>query len=483
MLELRGVRYRYPGFERRALDGVDLTVGEGEIVGLTGPNGAGKSTLCLVAAGVAPGSIGGELEGDVLVEGQSLKGRRPWEVASSIGLVFSNPDAQRTRIAATVFEEVAFGPINLGLDVAETVARARAALAALGMEHLADRDAGRLSGGETQLVAIASILAMRPRHLVLDEPVAELDPDGRRLVAAALQRVASGGTGVLIAEHDLELLRSMASRIVVIRAGRLEARIDTPAYPTVKATTRGDDGEVVLRCSGLEFDYPGGTRALNGVDLSIRAGETVAIVGRNGSGKTTLVHTWNGLLRPTSGLAEVAGRSTAGQRVATLARTVGLTFQDPNDQLFARTCRDEVAFGARNVGLRGTELDEAVAAALDAVGLADQAGANPFDLGPSRRRLLAIASVLAMHTPIVVLDEPTMGLDAQERTRVQAVVAALAHEGRTVVAISHDARFVDESFGHAIRLEAGRVVDDGPPAPVPLEAVSALGAPGRRDEQ
>jgi len=150
--------------------------------------------------------------------------------------------------------------------------------------------------------------------------------------------------------------------------------------------------------------------------------------------------------------------------VAALARSVGLTFQDPNHQLFRRTCRDEVAFGARNVGLRGPGLEGAVGEALEAVGLADDEGTNPFDLGPSRRRLLAIASVLAMRTPIVVLDEPTMGLDDAEGARVRRIVAALASEGRTVVAISHDARFVAATFGRVIRLEAGRVIADGPAA-------------------
>ena len=467
MLELRGVSYRYPGYERRALEGVDLAIGDGEIVGLTGPNGAGKSTLCLVAAGVAPGSIGGELAGEVLLGGRPLRGRRSYELASSIGLVLSNPDSQRTRIAATVFEEVAFGPMNLGVSVAETVSRVRNALGALGIDHLAERDPGRLSGGETQLVAMASILAMRPRHLVLDEPVAELDPEGRGFVAAALRRLAAGGAGLLVAEHDLDLLSDLGSRVVNLEKGRI-VPTPRPAASARRAPTTPSapaDTAVVIRCSGLAFDYPGGTRALDGIDLSIRAGETVAIVGANGSGKTTLVRHWNGLLRPTRGRVDIGGRSTDGRRVAELARSVGVTFQDPNHQLFGHSCRDEVAFGARNVGLGGLELEKAVASALEAVGLSDQAGTNPFDLGPSRRRLLTIASVLAMGTPIVVLDEPTMGLDDDERARVQVIVAALAGEGRTVVAISHDARFVADAFERVIRLDRGRVIEDGPAAP------------------
>ena len=220
------------------------------------------------------------------------------------------------------------------------------------------------------------------------------------------------------------------------------------------------EGErIAIRCAGLALTYPDGTRALDGIDLEIRAGETVAMVGRNGSGKTTLARTWNGLLRPSAGTVEIGGLPTTGRRVAELARSVGLTFQDPNDQLFARTCRDEVAFGARNVGLRGEDLKAAIAAALEAVGLGEQAGANPFDLGPSGRRLLAIASVLAMRTPIVVLDEPTMGLDVAERARVGDIVRNLAREGRTVLAISHDARFVADSFDRVVRLDRGRIPD------------------------
>lgn len=214
----------------------------------------------------------------------------------------------------------------------------------------------------------------------------------------------------------------------------------------------------MIRCEGLVFEYPDGTRALDGIDLTIERGVRVAIAGRNGSGKSTLVRHWNGLLRPTAGRVLVDGTETANRRVAELARIVGMTFQDPDRQLFAGTCRREVAFGARNAGLRGRELEAAVVGALDAVGLAEPADVNPYDLGGSKRRLLAIASVLAMRTPVVVLDEPTMGLDATERERVAAVIASLAAEGRTLVAISHDPTFIATAFDRVVRLAAGRVV-------------------------
>jgi len=222
----------------------------------------------------------------------------------------------------------------------------------------------------------------------------------------------------------------------------------------------------VIRCEALRHAYPDGTAALDGLDLQIAAGERVAIVGRNGSGKTTLVQHWNGLLRPTAGRVLVDGRDTAGRHVADLARTVGLTFQRPERQLFAATCRDEVAFGARNLGLRGDTLADRVDRALAAVGLADDAPTNPYDFGAARRRLLAIAGVLAMATPVVILDEPTIGLDAAQRVLVEMVVDELGGAGRTVVAISHDAGFVARAFPRVVRLDAGRVVADGSPAAV-----------------
>ena len=222
-IELRAVSYRYPCFRSPAIEGIDLRVQDGEIVGVVGRNDAGKSTLCLVASGLAPASTRGELIGDVYVDGVALRGMATHDLPSRIGIVFSNPASQLSGIAETVFDEVAIGPVNLGYEVAETVARVRAALAAVGIEELAARRPDRLSGGQTQLVAIASLLAMRPRNLVLDEPVAELDPEGRQLIADALRTVARNGTAILIAEHDLEFLASIGARLVGITVGRLDA--------------------------------------------------------------------------------------------------------------------------------------------------------------------------------------------------------------------------------------------------------------------
>lgn len=222
----------------------------------------------------------------------------------------------------------------------------------------------------------------------------------------------------------------------------------------------------MIRVEGLVHVYEGGTRAVDGVDLAIPAGQRVAIVGQNGSGKSTLVRHFNGLLRPTEGRVFVDGQETIGRRVAALAATVGLAFQDPDRQIFAGKVQAEVEFGPRNLGHRGAELRRLVEEALTATGLEGDAKTNPYDLGYSRRKLLALASILAMDTPVVVLDEPTTGQDARGIARVQAIVNVLAARGRTVVAISHDMRFVAESFERVVVMRAGMIVLDGAPAVV-----------------
>jgi len=216
-----------------------------------------------------------------------------------------------------------------------------------------------------------------------------------------------------------------------------------------------------VRLEGVGFVYPDGTRALSDVTLAIAPGERVAIVGENGSGKSTLARQLNGLLRPTEGRVVLFGQDTAGRHVAEIARTVGLAFQNPDRQIFARSVRAEVEFGPRNFGRKGIELDGVVEETLASIGLADEGRTHPYDLGYSRRKLLGLASVVAMETPVVVVDEPTTGQDAPGIRRIAALIAALSGHGRTVIAISHDMRFVAENFERVVVLGGGRVLLDG----------------------
>ena len=265
MLRLEGVSYRYAGYATKVLHDVDLTLGDGEIVGVVGANGAGKSTLCLVGAGLAPGSIGGGLDGRVTIDGVAMTGRPQYEFATRVGIGFQNPSTQLSGVTGSVFEEVALGPMNLGLPARETVARAKAALATLDIGDLAEREPRRLSGGQAQLVVIASLLAMRPAHLILDEPTAQLDPEGTRLVGVALRELAATGAALLVVEHKTDLLDGLCDRIAVIDAGRIA--LDGPA------------GEVLEdpRLEGWGVEAPARIRlaraaAARGLDPAILAG-------------------------------------------------------------------------------------------------------------------------------------------------------------------------------------------------------------------
>jgi energy-coupling factor transporter ATP-binding protein EcfA2 len=221
-ISLRGVRYRYAGSSRNVLDGIDLDIAPGEVLGLVGANESGKTTLCLVASGLAPVAIGGHLEGTVTIDGTPTIGLRTYELAQRTGILFQDPLTQLSGTALTVFEEVAFGPRNLGLPAPEVMRRSEWALGALGASDLASRDPGRLSGGQAQLVALASVLALRPAHLVLDEPTSELDPHGTTLVGDALAKLASEtGAAVLVVEHKTWLLARLAHRVAVLDGGRI----------------------------------------------------------------------------------------------------------------------------------------------------------------------------------------------------------------------------------------------------------------------
>jgi energy-coupling factor transporter ATP-binding protein EcfA2 len=220
-LSLRGVGYRYAGSARPAIMDVDLDLPDGAIVGLMGASEAGKSTLCLVASGLAPRTVGGRIRGRITLDGEDVDAWPMHRLAERVGIGFQNPTTQLSQVTATVFEEVAFGPMNLGLPRAEVVRRTWDALETLRIEGLAERDPRRLSGGQQQLVAIAGLLAMRPAHLVLDEPTAQLDPAGTRLVGEAIAELAAGGASILLAEQKADLVADVATRTVVLAEGRI----------------------------------------------------------------------------------------------------------------------------------------------------------------------------------------------------------------------------------------------------------------------
>jgi energy-coupling factor transport system ATP-binding protein len=523
-LALDGVSVRYPGRREPALHDLDLSVAAGERIGVAGRTGAGKSTLALVAAGFIPRVVRARLTGNATLGDLALTATTGGALLGKTGIVFSTPANQLSASKLTVREELAFGLENLGVPRAEMDARIDAVMARLEIGHLAEREPFALSGGEQQRVAIASIVAMGTSVLVLDEPTAQLDPVGTATVGHLLAELAASGTTILCAEHDPTILGGV-DRCLVLDAGGV-VTVDRPgralggavldpigltpptlvrlaelagvdpaeafdeaaladglaaARHSLRAFGRGrgtgspavpdwsprpDGPRIGIAVDDLTHCYPTGVDALRGVSLRIDAGEAVAIVGQNGSGKTTLVKHLNGLLRPTAGRVLLDGRDTGPIPVHTLAATIGFVFQNPDDQLFDRSVGREVSFGPRNLARSADEIARAVTDGLTAVGLEAARTTNPYDLDLSLRKLVALASVLAMDPAALVLDEPTTGQDGPGVRRVGAIVDAWVGSGRTAVAVTHDMEFAAEHFRRIVVMRGGLVVADGTPAEV-----------------
>lgn len=462
-LSLRGVSYTYPGSESPALRGIDLDLREGEIIFVTGPTGAGKTTLCLAASGILHHEYGGTLGGAVTIFGKSVRDYRGMaEIGRHLGVVFDDADAQL--IFSTVEEEVASGLENLGLSREEMRERLRRVMEATGIADLADRAPHTLSGGQKQRVAIAATLALGTKILILDEPTAELDTKATRAISALLRRLSEEGAAVLIVEQKLDELAAIADRMLLIEDGTIAqegspARMTQDSFKKCGARHAAPQSATapIISVRGLVHRYDG-TAALRGVDLEVAPGEIVAVVGENGSGKTTLVKHFNGLLRPTEGSVFVDGLDAAVAPIADLARHVGLVFQNPDTMLFAETVEDEVAFGLRNISPGCPE--QTVGAALREVGLLHRKAAYPRFLSRGERQRLALACVIAMRPKVIVLDEPTTGLDACESARVMEILGRLRQEGRTIVMVSHDMRLVEDYADRIVRMEQGRIVRD-----------------------
>jgi len=498
-ITLRDVTYRYPDRPEPVLRRVEWTVGEGEFVVVAGPSGSGKSTLLRCLNGLVPQFAGGRFGGQVLVGGDDTRSSATHVLGRRVGFVFQDPEAQL--VTGRVEDEIAFGLEQRGVPAPTMRKRVEEMLDLLGIAALRDRDPATLSGGERQRVAVAAALAVQPAILVLDEPTSQLDPWGAEDVLAALTRLNDDlGLTVVLAEHRLERVVAHADRLRVLAADgppldgpprEILARMEPGALPPLAALGRGlgwavlplsiKEGRACVRAdrrpvppAPTDAPPPGGAPSvalhgvtvgygrrpvLRGLDFEARPGELVALMGRNGSGKTTLLRAVIGFHRPEPGRISVLGRDTARLHPADLARDVGYVPQQPGTMLFAETLRQELAFTLKHHGGRGRDPE----AVLRQLGLVHAADRNPRDLSGGERERAALAAVLVGAPRVLLLDEPTRGMDYARKRELGEVLTALRQDGVTILMATHDVELVARIATRVVLLGNGGVVADGGP--------------------
>ncbi|MFD5463535.1 ABC transporter ATP-binding protein [Kitasatospora sp. NPDC127059] len=501
MITFEQVSVRYADSAEPVLNGVDLTVPEGELCLLVGPSGSGKSTLLGTVSGLVPHFTGGVLHGRVTVGGRDTREHRPRELADLVGTVGQDPLAHF--VTDTVEDELAYGMESLGLPGDVMRRRVEETLDLLGLADLRDRALGSLSGGQQQRVAIGSVLTVHPRVLVLDEPTSALDPGAAEEVLAVLQRLVHDlGTTVLMAEHRLERVVQYADQVLLLTPGGepvlgepAEVMAHSPVHPPVvglgrlagwrplplsvrdarrkaaplrteldgraPAAVAAPDGAPIATGDRLAVRR-GPVHALRGVDLALRPGEIAALMGRNGAGKSTLLGSLVGLHAPTSGTVTVAGRTPHRTRPAELIRHVGLVPQDPRDLLYGESVTAECAAADADAGAAAGTCRALVERLLP--GIADTA--HPRDLSEGQRLTLALAVVLTARPPLLLLDEPTRGLDYAAKARLVEILRTLATEGHAVLLATHDVELAAELAHRTLILAEGEIVADGPTAEV-----------------
>lgn len=519
VITIRGLSYRYRGSKGYALKDINLEVNRGELLVIMGPSEAGKSTLAACINGLIPHFHKGRFQGEVKVNGRNTSQHTVAQMSELVGLVFQDFEAQ---IFSTNVElEVAFGPENFSLPLEEIASRVNESLAYVGLEAHRNRPPATLSGGQKQKLAIAAVLAMHPQILVMDEPTTDLDPISKLGILEITDRLRKrDDIAMIMVEHETEeVLR--ADRIALINEGQIiklgaahevlrdvdlmeklgvmplgiprffksmgfkdiplspeegvkafhaaGLKISPERYRQVAAQDHQFNPagmQPVIHCQGLEHTYPNGVKALAGIDLDIYPGEMVAIVGQNGSGKTTLAKHFNGLLYPTAGAITVHGLTTREQGIFKLGQRVGYVFQNPDHQIFSETVFDEVAFSPRLNKLSEAEVKARVEEALAAVDLSGYEEQDPFSLTKSGRQRVAVASVLAARPEVLILDEPTTGLDFSEQRGLMRLVQHLNESGSTVIFITHHMWVVAEYAKKVFVIKDGRLFLQGTPRQV-----------------
>lgn len=489
-LSVEHLSFRYHSREEPALTDVSLELHAGEIMLLAGASGSGKTTLMRAINGLIPRTYRGEIQGDIRIFGQPAYEMSMAELSQQVGTLLQDPERQI--VASYVLNEVAFGLENLGLPREEILARVDETLSYLKISHLRDRQTFNLSGGEKQKVALAAVLAMRPRILLLDEPLASLDPASAQEALLLFRQLADDGIAILLVEHRVEdVLTIQPERVAYMDEGRMMyvgnieglmqvvdyRRIKLPA-PVIMARSQADHHPEIqpalpdhsdiplVQFEDVHFRYtPQTPDVLHGVNFSIHPGDIIAILGHNGAGKTTLVKHALGLLKPTQGRVLLEGRDTRKITVAQAAHTVGYVFQSPSQMLFAPTVKEELAFGPRNLDHPAEQIEQDIAWAIETVNLTSELQMPPLALSFGQQKRVSIAAVLAMRSRILMMDEPTAGQDYWNyRTFMDSIIAMPGFEA--ILFITHDLDLALIYANRILLVDQGQIAADGTPEEV-----------------
>jgi len=510
-ISIEDLTFTYAGNEHPALQDIRGRVEDGTFVAVMGHGGAGKSTFCCSLNALVPKFFRGTYQGRVLIDGKEVAQHRVSEMSRHVGLVLQDFEAQL--FSTNVELEVAFGPENHCLARQEIERRIERYLSFVHLGRFRSREPASLSGGQKQRLVIASVLALEPRVLVMDEATTDLDPLGRREVLSVANRIREEGRVLLIADHEPEVAVT-ADRVWLMRDGRVisqgppsEVLTDVEsmrscgirALPTVElfrsmnwpgnplTAERAIEliqahhlvcrrepkprppfceraaGSVILQAEELRYTYPSyPDEALRGVNLTIHEGEFIAVLGQNGSGKTTLAKHFNGLLKPTSGRMLAGNKPTSGYSHREMAQWVGYVFQNPDHQIFARTVAEEVGFGPKMQNQTPGMVKKRVDEALEGAGLEGYEQRVPFTLTKGERQRVAVASVLAAQPRVIVLDEPTTGLDDRHQQDMMKMLKRLNQQGHTIIIITHSMGVAAEYAARTLVMKDGRLLCDGP---------------------
>ncbi|MBN1219560.1 MAG: ABC transporter ATP-binding protein [Anaerolineae bacterium] len=487
-LVVENLSFRYRNRDELAIQNISFALEPGKILLIAGASGCGKTTLLRCINGLIPRSYKGELTGRVLLHGQETADMPLSRISQIVGTVLQDPERQI--LGAHVFTEIAFGLENLGVPRQEIQRRVEETLAYLGIAHLKNRETFYLSGGEKQKVAVAGILAMQPSILLLDEPLASLDPASAEEALTLVRHLADEGKAVIIIEHRVEdVLKVNPELSMFMVEGEvryfgpttgLEAVVDyrevklpasmilekarqapPPTYtPPVLATTGGNG--LLAEFREVNFAYEPETPVLKDINLSIRAGDVIAVLGPNGAGKTTLVKHAIGLLKPKQGQVLLQGTDTRELSVAQIAHTIGYVFQSPSHMLFAPTVREELAFGPQNLKFDSKTVDRHVAEAVDILNLRGLEDYPPLGLSFGQQKRVSIAAIVAMHSKILVMDEPTAGQDYKNYMAFMNAILELPNF-EAIIFITHDVDIAVCYANRVILVHAGTIAADGPP--------------------